>query len=293
MPTSPFLAEALVAMSTCLMLLVSVTLSPVSTSAAASLSESYFTTMCLCHGGSAYGSIVSIRAITPSWASANFVNGDKYLRVSLTLSVASGTIATHFDLAFYRGQRSAFTQPDFSETSRFGSNILGPGLPSMGNTSGDSVTPLQQSTPAKLDPSRRYPSEDELEVKRQSERWRRDLRLAKRLHYVRGTSFHESQRPVLELPNAITTGNIPTDTNYMPVALTSSTSSTLSSSNYLQSHNAAILEYQQPQLAAVPLITCPQSLQASYNVSNNYAAAYARFNQSGFAANLNTLDYQS
>ncbi|EXM13053.1 hypothetical protein RAB80_002197 [Fusarium oxysporum f. sp. vasinfectum] len=170
------------------------------------------------------------------------------------------TIATHFDLAFYRGQRSAFTQPDFSETSRFGSNILGPGLPSMGNTSGDSVTPLQQSTPAKLDPSRRYPSEDELEVKRQSERWRRDLRLAKRLHYVRGTSFHESQRPVLELPNAITTGNIPTDTNYMPVALTSSTSSTLSSSNYLQSHNAAILEYQQPQLAAVPLITCPQSL---------------------------------
>ncbi|RKK76953.1 hypothetical protein BFJ68_g18004 [Fusarium oxysporum] len=24
--------------------------------------------MCLCHGGSAYGSIVSIRAITPSWA---------------------------------------------------------------------------------------------------------------------------------------------------------------------------------------------------------------------------------
>ncbi|KAJ0132091.1 Uncharacterized protein HZ326_24826 [Fusarium oxysporum f. sp. albedinis] len=86
MPTIPFLAEALVAMSTCLMLLVSVTLSPVSTSAAASLSESYFTTMCLCHGGSAYGSIVSIRAITPSWASANFVNGDKYLRVSLTLS---------------------------------------------------------------------------------------------------------------------------------------------------------------------------------------------------------------
>jgi hypothetical protein len=49
--------------------------------------------MCLCHGGSAYGSIVSIRSITPSWASANFVNGDKYLRVSLTLSVASGCAA--------------------------------------------------------------------------------------------------------------------------------------------------------------------------------------------------------
>jgi hypothetical protein len=64
LPTILFLAEALITISTCLMLLVLIILLPMSISAAALLSKSYSTTICLCYGSSAYGLIVSIRFIT-------------------------------------------------------------------------------------------------------------------------------------------------------------------------------------------------------------------------------------
>ncbi|KAJ0129231.1 putative Septin spn3 [Fusarium oxysporum f. sp. albedinis] len=93
MPTMPFLADALIAMSTCLALLASVASSFMPASATASLPESYSTTISLCHGSSEYSSIVSIRSTALSWASASFVNGDRYLCVSLTLSAASGYVS--------------------------------------------------------------------------------------------------------------------------------------------------------------------------------------------------------
>ncbi|KAG7408265.1 putative C2H2-type zinc-finger transcription factor orf8 [Fusarium oxysporum f. sp. rapae] len=194
-------------------------------------------------------------------------------------STCTTTIAIHFDLAFSTGQRSAFTQPSLPEASAFRSSILGPELPSMGNISGDSLTPLPQSRPAKLNPSRLYPSVDQLEVKRQSERWHRDMRLSKRRRCIKSNCFIESQPSITELPSTTTTVNIPAYTASLPVTLMNSISTILSSSTYLQSHSSATIEHQQPQLAPVSPTTYPQSLQVSYNMPANYAAAYAIFNQ--------------
>ena len=90
MHTIPLLAKTLVAMGAYLMLLVPVTLSPVSVSAAAPLADSsrYSAVMCLCHRGSIYDRIVFIRATVPPWAIAEVFNSDQYLRFSPNLRVA-------------------------------------------------------------------------------------------------------------------------------------------------------------------------------------------------------------
>ncbi|KAK2670224.1 hypothetical protein RAB80_014361 [Fusarium oxysporum f. sp. vasinfectum] len=119
------------------------------------------------------------------------------------------------------------------------------------------------------------------------------MRLVKRRRCVKSNCFIESQPSITELPNTTTTANIPAYTASVPVTLMNSTSTILSSSTYLQSHSSATVEHQQPQLAPVSPTTHPQSLQVSYNMPANYAAAYAIFNQYRYAASLHIFDQEN
>ncbi|KAM0345304.1 hypothetical protein ACHAPU_006703 [Fusarium lateritium] len=175
------------------------------------------------------------------------------------------------------GPRSAFTWPGPLDSSVSGSGLLSPGLSSMGHVSGNSLTPPPRSVTSS--PPRMSLSVDQREVKRQSDRVRRDSRLVNRMRRANSNSYAESQSSPMVLPSATAAMNIPAYTTAAtPVTLMSDGPTTLSTSTYLQPYSPASLEDQQPHSTSV-YPTYPQSLQASYNMPVDYASVYAGSNQ--------------
>ncbi|CAJ0546104.1 Ff.00g095770.m01.CDS01 [Fusarium sp. VM40] len=193
-------------------------------------------------------------------------------------SGSMSTVAIQFDPVFSMGPRSAFTWPGPLETSASSSSMLSPGLSSMGHASGNSLTPPPQSRSVTSSPPRLSLSADQREVKRQSDRVRRDSRLVNRMRRSNSNPYAESQSS-MGLPSVTDAMNISAySTAPAPVTLMSDTPTTMSSSTYLQSYSPASLEDQQPHSASV-YPTYPQSLQPNYNMPVNYAAVYAGSNQ--------------
>ncbi|EXA53240.1 hypothetical protein FOQG_07322 [Fusarium oxysporum f. sp. raphani 54005] len=194
-------------------------------------------------------------------------------------STSMSTVAIQFDPAFTMGPRSAFTWPGPLESSNSGSSLLSPGLPSMGHVSGSSLTPPPQSRSVTSSPPRLSLSADQREVKRQSDRARRDSRLVNRMRRANSNSYVDSSPSALGLATTTTAMNISAYTTApAPVTLMSDTPTTMSSSTYLQSYSPS-LEDHQPQSAPVYPTSYPQSLQANYNMPVDYAAVYAGSSQ--------------
>ncbi|RGP76340.1 hypothetical protein FSPOR_220 [Fusarium sporotrichioides] len=176
-----------------------------------------------------------------------------------------------FDPAFTMGPRSAFTWPGPLESSASGSSLLSPGLSSMGHVS-------PQSRSVTSSPPRFSLSTDQREVKRQSDRARRDSRLVSRMRRANSNSYADSSS-AMGLPSTTATMSIPTYTTApASVTLMSDTPTSMSSSTYLQSYSPT-LEDQQPPSAPVYPTTYPQSLQPNYNMPVDYASVYAGSNQ--------------
>ncbi|KAF4500662.1 hypothetical protein FAGAP_3152 [Fusarium agapanthi] len=194
-------------------------------------------------------------------------------------STSMSTVAIQFDPAFTMGPRSAFTWPGPLETSNSGNSLLSPGLPSMGHVSGSSLTPPPQSRSVTSSPPRLSLSADQREVKRQSDRARRDSRLVNRMRRTNSNPYVDSSPSALGLATTTTAMNISAYTTApAPVTLMSDTPTTMSSSTYLQSYSPS-LEDHQPQSAPVYPTSYPQSLQANYNMPVDYAAVYAGSSQ--------------
>ncbi|KAF4455063.1 hypothetical protein F53441_2502 [Fusarium austroafricanum] len=195
-------------------------------------------------------------------------------------STSMSTVAVQFDPVFTMGPRSAFTWPGPLESNNSGSSLLSPGLSSMGHVSGNSLTPPPpQSRSVTSSPPRLSLSADQREVKRQSDRARRDSRLVNRMRRANSNSYVDSSPSALGLPSTTSGMNIPAYTTApAPVTLMSDTPTTMSSSTYLQSYSPA-LEDHQPQSAPVYPTSYPQSLQANYNMPVDYASVYAGSNQ--------------
>ncbi|EXM10963.1 hypothetical protein FOIG_00837 [Fusarium odoratissimum NRRL 54006] len=175
-------------------------------------------------------------------------------------STSMSTVAIQFDPAFTMGPRSAFTWPGPLESSNSGSSLLSPGLPSMGHVSGSSLTPPPQSRSVTSSPPRLSLSADQREVKRQSDRARRDSRLVNRMRRANSNSYVDSSPSALGLAATTTAMNISAYTAApAPVTLMSDTPTTMSSSTYLQSYSPS-LEDHQPQSAPVYPTSYPQSL---------------------------------
>ncbi|KAF4996028.1 hypothetical protein FGRMN_4776 [Fusarium graminum] len=192
-------------------------------------------------------------------------------------STSMSTVAIQFDPAFSMGPRSAFTWPGPLDSSVSGSGLLSPGLSSMGHVSGNSLTPPPRSVTSS--PPRLSLSVDQREVKRQSDRVRRDSRLVNRMRRANSNSYAESQSSPMMLSSATAALNIPAySTATTPVTLMSDGPTTLSTSTYLQPYSPASLEDQQPHSTSV-YPTYPQSLQANYNMPVDYASVYAGSNQ--------------
>nr|CEG03764.1 unnamed protein product [Fusarium acuminatum CS5907] len=117
------------------------------------------------------------------------------------------TVAIQFDPVFSMGPRSAFTWPGPLETSASSSSLLSPGLSSMGHVSGNSLTPPPQSRSVTSSPPRLSLSADQREVKRQSDRVRRDSRLVNRMRRANSNSYAESQSS-MGLPSVTDAMNI-------------------------------------------------------------------------------------
>ncbi|CAG7556999.1 unnamed protein product [Fusarium equiseti] len=185
-------------------------------------------------------------------------------------STSMSTVALQFDPAFTMGPRSAFTWPGPIESSTSGSSLLSPGLSSMGHVS-------PQSRSVTSSPPRFSLSTDQREVKRQSDRARRDSRLVNRMRRANSNPYVDSSPSVMGLPSTTTSMSIPAYTTApAPVTLMSDTPTSMSNSTYLQSYSPS-LEDQQPP-SAYPT-TYPQSLQPSYNMPVDYAPVYAGSNQ--------------
>ncbi|KAM0423267.1 hypothetical protein ACHAPD_001739 [Fusarium lateritium] len=151
------------------------------------------------------------------------------------------------------GPRSAFTWPGPLESSASGSSLLSPGLSSMGHVS-------PQSRSVTSSPPRFALSTDQREVKRQSDRARRDSRIVSRMRRANSNSYADSSSSVMGLPSTTATMSISAYTTApAPVTLMSDTPTSMSSSTYLQSYSPT-LEDQQPPSAPVYPTTYPQSL---------------------------------
>ncbi|RGP65637.1 hypothetical protein FLONG3_9140 [Fusarium longipes] len=158
------------------------------------------------------------------------------------------------------------------ESSASGSSLLSPGLSSMGHVS-------PQSRSVTSSPPRFTLSTDQREVKRQSDRARRDSRLVNRMHRANSNSYADSSSSSMGLPSTTATMSIPAYTTApAPVTLMSDTSTSMSSSTYLQSYSPT-LEEQQASSAPVYPTTYPQSLQPNYNMPVDYASVYAGSSQ--------------
>jgi hypothetical protein len=139
------------------------------------------------------------------------------------------------------------------ESSASGSSLLSPGLSSMGHVS-------PQSRSVTSSPPRFTLSTDQREVKRQSDRARRDSRLVNRMHRANSNPYADSSSSAMGLPSTTATMSLPAYTTApAPVTLMSDTSPSMSSSTYLQSYSPT-LEDQQPPSAPVYPTTYPQSL---------------------------------
>lgn len=182
------------------------------------------------------------------------------------------TVAIQFDPAFTMGPRSAFTWPGPIESGASGSSLLSPGLSSMGHVS-------PQSRSVTSSPPRFTLSTDQREVKRQSDRARRDSRIVSRMRRANSNSYVDSSSSTMGLPSTTGAMSIPTYTTApAPVTLMSDTPTSMSSSTYLQSYSPT-LEDQQPPSASVYPSAYPQSLQPNYNMPVDYASVYAGSNQ--------------
>ncbi|KAJ4272061.1 hypothetical protein NW762_000771 [Fusarium torreyae] len=177
------------------------------------------------------------------------------------------------------GPRSAFTWPGPLESSTSGSSLLSPEMSSMGHVSGNSLTPPAQSRSVTSSPPRLSLSADQREVKRQSDRARRDSRLVNRMRRANSNPYVDSPPTGMGLPNTTSSVNLPSYTTApAPVTLMSDTPTTMGGSAYLHSYSPA-LEDQQTQSASVYPTSYPQSLQPNYNMPVDYAAVYAGSNQ--------------
>ncbi|WXC41407.1 hypothetical protein QX201_001211 [Fusarium graminearum] len=187
-------------------------------------------------------------------------------------SASMSTVAIQFDPAFTMGPRSAFTWPGPIESGASGSSLLSPGLSSMGHVS-------PQSRSVTSSPPRFTLSTDQREVKRQSDRARRDSRIVSRMCRANSNSYVDSSSSTMGLPSTTGAMSIPTYTTApAPVTLMSDTPTSMSSSTYLQSYSPT-LEDQQPPSASVYPSAYPQSLQPNYNMPVDYASVYAGSNQ--------------
>lgn len=134
-----------------------------------------------------------------------------------------------------------------------GSSLLSPGLSSMGHVS-------PQSRSVTSSPPRFSLSTDQREVKRQSDRARRDSRLVNRMRRSNSNPYADSSSTAMGLPSTTTALSIPTYTTApAPVTLMSDTPTSMSSSTYMQSYSPT-LDDQQPPSAPVYPTTYPQSL---------------------------------
>lgn len=139
------------------------------------------------------------------------------------------------------------------ESGASGSSLLSPGLSSMGHVS-------PQSRSVTSSPPRFTLSTDQREVKRQSDRARRDSRIVSRMRRANSNSYVDSSSSTMGLPSTTGAMSIPTYTTApAPVTLMSDTPTSMSSSTYLQSYSPT-LEDQQPPSASVYPSAYPQSL---------------------------------
>ncbi|KAM5356023.1 hypothetical protein ACJ41O_002669 [Fusarium nematophilum] len=185
------------------------------------------------------------------------------------------TVALQFDPGFSMGPRSAFTWPGPLESNASGSTMINPGLSSMGQVSGNSLTPPPHTRSLTSSPPRLSLTADQRELKRHQDKARRDTRLVTRMRRTSSNSYVDSPPPTMTLPSATTTMSLPAYTTApAPVTLMSEPATTMGNSAYLQSYSSAI-EDQQAQSAPVYPTSYPQSLQANYNMPVDYAAVYA------------------
>ncbi|KAM5383606.1 hypothetical protein ACJZ2D_001843 [Fusarium nematophilum] len=161
------------------------------------------------------------------------------------------------------------------ESNASGSTMINPGLSSMGQVSGNSLTPPPHTRSLTSSPPRLSLTADQRELKRHQDKARRDTRLVTRMRRTSSNSYVDSPPPTMTLPSATTTMSLPAYTTApAPVTLMSEPATTMGNSAYLQSYSSAI-EDQQAQSAPVYPTSYPQSLQANYNMPVDYAAVYA------------------
>ncbi|KAF4980820.1 hypothetical protein FZEAL_3258 [Fusarium zealandicum] len=184
-------------------------------------------------------------------------------------------VALQFDPTFSMGPRSAFTWPGSLDSHCSGNTMLRSGLSTMGQVSGNSLTPPPQSRSLTSSPPRLSLTADQREMKRHQDKARRDTRLVSRVRRASSNPYVDSPPSAMTLSSATTTMSLPAYTTASaPVNLMGEPATTMGSSTYLQSYSPA-MEEQQTQSTTVYPTSYSHTLQANYNIPVDYAAVYA------------------
>ncbi|RBR09157.1 uncharacterized protein FIESC28_10007 [Fusarium coffeatum] len=157
-----------------------------------------------------------------------------------------------------------------TESSTSGNSLFSPRLSSMERVS-------SQSRSVTSAPPRFSLSTDEREVKRQSDRARRDSRLVDRMRRSTSSPYVDSFPLATALPSTTRSMATPAHTSApAPATLVNDTPTLMNNWTYLQSYSPSLEDRQPP--SAHPT-TYPRSLQPSYNMPVDYAPVYAGSNQ--------------
>ncbi|KAF4581141.1 transcription factor Zn, C2H2 [Ophiocordyceps camponoti-floridani] len=186
-------------------------------------------------------------------------------------------IAIQFDPAFTMGPRSAFSWPGPLEPySSGGSSGFGAEINNRIMSSESSLTPPSETRSLASSPPRAPWTPGQLELKRQSDRARRDLKLSARIQRSNSDSFAPSPPVALgDVPGAI--GSLsPYATTTPPPAVPALPTSTMGNPSFLSPFTSAMSEQPQGGQVFNPAPYHP-SMQSSYGVTMEYPAAYGEY----------------
>ncbi|KAM4059681.1 putative transcription factor c2h2 protein [Hirsutella rhossiliensis] len=181
-------------------------------------------------------------------------------------------IAIHCDPHFAMGPRPAFSWPGPLEPgSMSNGNVFGADFGMMGGSE-PSLTPPSETRSLASSPPRGAWTPAQLELRRQRDRVRRDLKLSARIQRINSNSYVPSSSVALgDVSSTMNVSNYTTSPSAVPLVATPAT--TMSEQSFLPSYSPTLQDQSHGgQAFASPY---QQSLPPSYGVSMEYSSAYA------------------
>ncbi|KAI9171582.1 putative C2H2-type zinc-finger transcription factor orf8 [Paramyrothecium foliicola] len=186
-------------------------------------------------------------------------------------------VAIPFDPAFTMGPRSTFAWPGHLESSPVSTPMLPHDMVSMGHGSDPSLTPPSTTRSLTSSPPRTSLTPQQRELKRQSDRARRDSRLTHRIRRTNSNNSFVDSPPPMSMSDVTSAMSISSYTTApAPIALLTEPATSMPTPPYIPSYSSSLSDQHPGPQVFQP--SYQQPLPSGYSMPMEYPTIYSGHN---------------